>query len=47
LHLPISTLKQAQNGSSEDGYVDAVRTLFGLESSVATDELPPLDEELE
>jgi len=47
MHLPISTLKQAQQDSSEDSYVDAVRTLFGLETTTESDELPPLDEELD
>lgn len=47
LHLPISTLKQTPNGAPDDGYVDAVRTLFGLETATENDELPPLDERLE
>lgn len=47
MHLPISTLKQAQQNSAEDSYVDAVRTLFGLETTTESDEFPPLDEELE
>jgi len=47
LHPPISALKKAQNNGGQEGYVDAVRALFELESLVEEGELPPLDDNIE
>lgn len=47
LHPPITALKQVQNGEAGDSYVDAVRALFGLESSLDRDDLQPLDDDSE
>ncbi len=44
LHQPITLLKQAQNDASGDNYVDAVRTLFGLETIMPEDDMKSLDE---
>ncbi|BCR03498.1 glutamyl-tRNA reductase [Desulfuromonas versatilis] len=43
LHEPTTVLKQSQNNGTGDGYVDAVRVLFGLNAPV--EELEPLDEQ--
>lgn len=43
LHQPITVLKQAQNDAAGDAYVDAVRTLFGIEAPTPDGELKALE----
>ena len=45
LHQPITTLKQAQNNSAGNHYIDAVRTLFNLESPPALKQEQPPDDD--
>ncbi|MBW6513074.1 MAG: glutamyl-tRNA reductase [Desulfuromonadaceae bacterium] len=43
LHQPTLLLKQSSNDATSDGYIDAVRALFNLETPNPDDEIKPLD----